>query len=135
MLWLISFARANSGWQGAKTVNFKMTNSCPYRGSNSRPLILKPSALSIAPCSLIYKQQFKTYPLEYRCALCYYSYIIQWESVFSFCRVFNIVVVWNGCHFAVWPISIGQTAKWHPCRMITLRNTWQNEHSLMHGTM
>ena len=36
-------------------------NSCPYRDSNSRPLILKSSALSISPCSPIYKRQFKTY--------------------------------------------------------------------------
>ena len=31
-------------------------NSCPYRDSNSRPLILKSSALSMMPSSLIYKQ-------------------------------------------------------------------------------
>ena len=62
------------------------------------------------------------------CAI--YSYIVQCESVFAFCCVFSIVVVWNGCHFAVWPISIGQTEKWHPFHMITLRNTWQNENSL-----
>ena len=33
---------------------------------------------------------------------------------YHFCRVFSIVVILNRCHFAVWPISIGQTANWHP---------------------
>ena len=42
------------GLQGAKTEN-KMKNSCPYRDSNSRPLILKSSALSMRLSSLIYK--------------------------------------------------------------------------------
>ena len=59
------------GLQGAKTENYKMKNSCPYRDSNSRPLILKSSALSIAPSNLIYKRQFKTYSVEYRYSLCY----------------------------------------------------------------
>ena len=31
-----------------------------------------------------------------------YSYIVPCQRVFSFCRVFSIVVIWNGCHFAVW---------------------------------
>ena len=61
-----------------------------------------------------------------------YSYIVQCESMFAFCCVFSIIVIQNGCHFAVWPISIDQTAKWHPFHMITLRNTWQNENSLPH---
>ena len=59
------------GLQGAKTENNKMKNSCPYRDSNSRPLILKSSALSIWPSNLIYKRQFKTYRVEYRCSLYY----------------------------------------------------------------
>ena len=59
------------GLQGAKTENYKMKNSCPYRDSNSRPLILTSSALSIASCSLIYKRQFKTYSVENRYSLCY----------------------------------------------------------------
>ena len=42
------------GLQGAKTENYKMKNSCPYRDSNSRPLILKSSALSMRLSSLIY---------------------------------------------------------------------------------
>ena len=33
------------GLKGAKTKNYKMKNSCPYRDSNSRPLILKSSAI------------------------------------------------------------------------------------------
>ena len=44
------------GLQGAKTENYKMKNSCPYRDSNSRPLILKSSALSMRLSSLIYKR-------------------------------------------------------------------------------
>ena len=44
------------GLQGAKTKNYKMKNSCPYRDSNSRPLILKSSALSMRLSSLIYIQ-------------------------------------------------------------------------------
>ena len=32
------------GLQGAKTENYKMKNSGPYRDSNSRPLIFKSSA-------------------------------------------------------------------------------------------
>ena len=59
------------GLQGAKNENYKMKNSCPYRDSNLRSLILKANALSIAPSSLIYKYQFKTYPVEYRCVLFY----------------------------------------------------------------
>ena len=47
------------GLQGAKTENYKMNNSCPYRDSNSRPLILKSSALSMRLSSLIYKREFK----------------------------------------------------------------------------
>ena len=57
--------------QGAKTENNKMKNSCPYRDLNSRPLIIKSSALSIALCSLIYKRQFKIYSVEYMYSLCY----------------------------------------------------------------
>ena len=44
------------GLHGAKTENFKMKNSCPYRDSNSRSLILKSSALSMRLSSLIYKR-------------------------------------------------------------------------------
>ena len=44
------------GLQGAKTENYKMKHSCPYRDSNSRPLILKSSALSMRLSSLIYKR-------------------------------------------------------------------------------
>ena len=44
------------GLQGAKTENYKMKNSCPYRDSNLRPLILKYSALSMRLSSLIYKR-------------------------------------------------------------------------------
>ena len=46
------------GLQGAKTENYKlkMKNACPYRESNSRPLILKSSALSMRLSSLIYKR-------------------------------------------------------------------------------
>ena len=44
------------GLQGAKTENYKMKNSCPYQDSNSRPLILKPSALSMRLSSLIHKR-------------------------------------------------------------------------------
>ena len=44
------------GLQGAKTENYKMKNACPYRDSNSRPVILKSSALSMRLSSLIYKQ-------------------------------------------------------------------------------
>ena len=50
------------GLQGAKTENYKMKNSCPglgTRASNSRPLILKSSALSMKLSSLIYKREFK----------------------------------------------------------------------------
>ena len=47
------------GLQGAKTEDCKMKNSCQYRDSNSRPLILKSNALSIRPSSLIYQRQFK----------------------------------------------------------------------------
>ena len=57
------------GLQGAKTENYKMKNSCPYRDSNSRSLILKSSALSMRLSSLIYKRKFKTSLVEYRCAL------------------------------------------------------------------
>ena len=57
--------------QGAKTGNYKMKKFRPYRDSNSRPLILKSSALSMRLSSLIYKREFKTYPVEYRSALCY----------------------------------------------------------------
>ena len=42
--------------QGAKTENYKMKNSCPYRDSNSRTLILKSSALSMRLSSLIYER-------------------------------------------------------------------------------
>ena len=35
------------GLQGAKTENYKMKNSYPKRDSNSRPMTLKSSALSI----------------------------------------------------------------------------------------
>ena len=59
------------GLQGAKTENYKMKNSCPYRDSNSRPLILKSSALSMRLSSLIYKRKLKTSLVESRCALCY----------------------------------------------------------------
>ena len=41
------------GLQGAKTENYKMKNSCLYRHSNSRPLILKSGALSMRLSSLI----------------------------------------------------------------------------------
>ena len=41
------------GLQGAKTANYKMKNSCPYRDSNPRPLILKSSALSMRLSCLI----------------------------------------------------------------------------------
>ena len=44
------------GLQGAKTENYKMKNSYPYRDSNSRPLNLKSSALSMRLSSLIYKR-------------------------------------------------------------------------------
>ena len=43
--------------------------------------------------------------------------------VFSFCHVFRNVIIWNGCHFAVWLIDIGQTAKWHPFHITTILNT------------
>ena len=43
------------GLQEAKTEDYKMKNSCPYRVANSRPLILKSSALSMRLSSLIYK--------------------------------------------------------------------------------
>ena len=52
------------GLQGAKTENYKMKNSCPYRDSNSRPLILKSSAFSMRLSSLIYKREFKTSLVE-----------------------------------------------------------------------
>ena len=52
------------GLQGAKTENYKMKNSCPYRDSNSRPLILKLSAFSMRLSSLIYKRKFKTALVE-----------------------------------------------------------------------
>ena len=44
------------GLQGAKTENYKIKNSCPYRDSNSRPLILKSSALSMRLSNPIYKR-------------------------------------------------------------------------------
>ena len=49
--------------------------------------------------------------------------------MFSFCRVFSIVVIWDWCHFTVWPISTRQTAKRYPYHMVTLRNTWQKKNS------
>ena len=64
------------GLQGAKTENYKMKNSCRYRDSNSRPLILKSSALSIRLSSLIYKWKFKTSLVEYRLYCAIYSYIV-----------------------------------------------------------
>ena len=67
------------------------------------------------------------------CAI--YSYIVPCERVFSFCHVFRNVIIWNGCHFAVWPIDIGQTAKWHPFHITTILNTQQNENTLSHCTM
>ena len=57
----------------------------------------------------------------------------KFERVFSFCRVFSIVVIWNWCRFAVWPISVGQASKWHPYHMITLQNSLQNENTLSQG--
>ena len=72
---------------------------------------------------------------ETRAASYIYSYIVPCERVFSFCRVFSIVVIWKWCHLSVRQISIGQTAKWHPYHMITLWNTWQNENTLSHVTM
>ena len=59
------------GLQVVKTENYKLKNYCPLRDSNSRPLILKSSALSIRPPSLKYKRHFKTYTVENICLLCY----------------------------------------------------------------
>ena len=44
------------GLQGAKTENYKMKIFCPYRDSNSRPLILMSSALYMRLSSRIYKR-------------------------------------------------------------------------------
>ena len=97
----------------------------------------------VAPCQVLFNsvQRFQRgsrkcmSPSETRAASYIYSYIVPCERVFSFCRVFSIVVIWNWCHLSVWPISIGQTAKWHPYHMITLWNTWQNENTLSHVTI
>ena len=31
--------------------------------------------------------------------------------VFSFCHVFRNVIIWYGCHFAIWQIDIGSNSK------------------------
>ena len=46
--------------QGAKTQNYKMTNSCPQRDSNSRSLIYKATTVTVRLSGLIHYQQFKT---------------------------------------------------------------------------
>ena len=43
--------------------------------------------------------------------------------LFSFYHLFRDVIIRNGCHFAVWPIDIGQTAKFHPFHTTTILNT------------
>ena len=52
------------------------------------------------------------------------------ETVFILCNV----IIRNGCYmyFAVWPIDIGQIAKWHPFHTTTILNTQQNEKTLSH---
>ena len=40
------------------------------------------------------------------CAI--YSYIVPCKREFSF-HVFRNVIIWNGCHFDVWPIDIGHS--------------------------
>ena len=97
----------------------------------------------VAPCQVLFNS-VKRYQRgsrkrmsqsETRAASYIYSYIVPRKRVFSFCRVFSFAVIWNWCHLSVWPISIGQTAKWHPYHMITLWNTWQNENTLSHVTI
>ena len=77
----------------------------------------------------------KTFTVENRFYCAIDSYIVPCEKVFSFCHVFHNVIIWLGCHFAVLPIDIGQTAKWHQFHITTILNTWQNENTISHGTI
>ena len=135
MWWLISFAWANSGCKERKPRITKW-KILAHVGTRTHD----PWFSSLVPYPWGYPVWYINGNLNLlqkntgvHCAI--YSYIVQCESVFAFWCVFSIIVIWNGCHFAVWPISIVQTAKWHPFHLITLRNTWQNENSLPHGTM
>ena len=64
------------------------------------------------------------YNIGFHCAI--YSYIVPCERLFSFCQVFRNVIIWYGCHFAVWPKDICQTSKWHQFHIATILTTRQN---------
>ena len=81
--------------QGPKTENYKMRKSCPQRTSDLRPLNHKSSAISLR-LSVI---QNLTSRIQVFIVL---SIATSYHATeFSLCRVFSIVVIKNGCHFAV----------------------------------
>ena len=135
MLWLISLSRANSGCKERKP---RITNSKILAHTGTRTH--DPRFTSLVPYPWGYPVWYMNDNLKLlqkntgvHCAI--YSYIVPCGREFSFCHVFRNVIIWNRCHFAVWPIDIGQTAKWHQFHITTILNTQQNANTLSHGRM
>ena len=127
MSWLISFAWANSGCKERKPIITKWKILAHSRTRTHDPWFSR-----LVPYPLRHQGWYTNDYLKliqcntgFYCAI--YSYIVPCETVFLFCHVFHNVIIWYGCHFAVWSIDIGQTAKWHQFHITTILNTWQNE--------
>ena len=130
MLWLISFARTNLGCKERKPKITKWKilahtgtrTHDPWFSSLVHYPLRHPVWYTNDNLKLIQKNT------GIHCAI--NSYIVPCERPFSFCHVFRNVVIRNGCHYAVWPIYICQTAKWHPFHITTILNTQQNKNTL-----
>ena len=99
MSWLISFAWANSGWKEGKPRITKW-KILAYTGTRTHD----PWFSSLVPNPLGHpiwytNREFKTYPVEYRCALCYLYRHCHYRTMRE--RVFILSCIWY-CSYMQW---------------------------------